>query len=89
MTNGGTKVVATRVILSRQARRQLAWRLRHELNWPVERIGSRLGVCGTAVSHLLRREAKARSRSGDHCLPPLSRRRERFRAFSLSTEFDA
>jgi len=46
--------------LSRRARRDLAWQLRHERGWTLARIGRRLGVKTPAVSRLLGRAAAAR-----------------------------
>ena len=89
MTKGDRKVVPIRKMLNLQGRRQMAWRLRHDFNWTLERIGSRLGMCDSAIGAMLRREAEIRSRSATWFLPTLSRRRQKLRAFSLSNVFNA
>jgi hypothetical protein len=75
--------------LGRRGRRDLAWALRHERGWTLERIGRRLGVKTAAVSRLLARATIAG--------PPLSAMKaaprriavRRVRVMSLSSVFHA
>lgn len=89
MTSNRAIVVFDEAILSRKARRQLAWRLREKHHWGLERIGARLGTSKAAVCHLLRREAANRSRRSTVATrPPGARRRESVRGYSLSSVFN-
>jgi DNA-binding Lrp family transcriptional regulator len=75
--------------LNRRGRRELAMRLRYDLNWPLRRIAARLDIGLPAVSRLLKR-AVAEKRG---VVPSPSPRRaapvRTIRPVSLATVFQA
>jgi IS30 family transposase len=73
--------------LSRHARRDLAWQLRHQQGWTLARIGRRLGVKTPAVSRLLRRAAMQEMRPAETGSAPRRIAARRVRAVSLSSVF--
>lgn len=76
-------------MLSRRGRRELAMRLRHDLNWPLRRIAARLDIGLPAVSRLLKRGVAEQRGVYPAPSPKRAARVRTIRPVSLSTVFQA
>ncbi len=88
--NRDQNAVISDPLVTQQKRREMAWQLRYERDWSLERIGVRLGVSGAAVCMLLRREAAIRSQARpENAKLPRRMKRTRIHPVSLSYTFNA